>query len=118
MQAFRSDLVTFDWQSVLVQNDINKSFDNYMSGFSYLYDKHFPVKTFTYKEKHHNKPYITAGIRKSIKHRNKLQKLYAKWPLTYGTQFKRYRNTLTATIKAAKDNYYKSKLTQHWCTCT
>ena len=88
---------------------LNNSFENYMNFFLKLYDKHFPQKQFTFKEKH-NKPYITQAIQQSIKHRNKLQKLYAKWPITYGKIFKDYRNTLTSTIRAAKENYIKSKL--------
>ena len=39
-----------------------------------------------------------------------LERLYAKWPLTYDKQFKHYRNTLTSVIRAAKNDYYKSKL--------
>lgn len=39
--------------------------------------------------------------------------MYAKWPLTYGIYFKKYRNTLTATLRAAKENYYKSKLKEN-----
>ena len=59
------------------------------------------------------KPYITAGIIKSIKHCNNLQKIYAKWPLTYETTFIKYINMLTAIVTVAKNNYYKSKLSQH-----
>ncbi len=75
-----------------------------------LYNDHFPLKSFSIKEKHYGKPYITPGIIQSIKHRNKLQKLFAKWPLTYETQFKKYRNMLTTIIRTARENYVKSKL--------
>lgn len=80
--------------------------------FKNLYDTHFPVKSFPIKKKHFGKPYITPGIMKSIKYRNKLQKLFARWPLTYGTIFRKYRNTLTTVIRTAKANYFKSKLSQ------
>lgn len=58
----------------------------------YIYNTHFTIKSFEIKEKHFGKPYITPGIIRSIKHRNKLQKLFAKWPLSYETTFKKYRN--------------------------
>ena len=61
-----------------------------MEKFKGLYNIHFPIRSFKIKEKHFGKPYITPGIIKSIKHRNKLQKLYAKWPLSYEAIFKRY----------------------------
>lgn len=84
----------------------------YFDKFVSLYNSHFPLKTFLVKEKHLGKPYITPGIQKSINHRNKLQKLYAKWPLTYETIFKKYRNMLTKIIRVAKENDLKSKLIQ------
>lgn len=56
--------------------------------FSELYNKHFTVKQL-------------------IRQRNKLQKLYAKWPLTYEATFKSLRNKVTSTIRSAKENYYK-----------
>lgn len=73
--------------------------------FEDFYNRHFPLKSFWITEKHLGKPYITPGIIKSIKRRNKLQKLFAKWPLTY-------RNMLTTIIRTARDNYVKSKLHQ------
>lgn len=39
-----------------------------------------------------------------------MQKLFAKWSLTYGNQFRQYRCTLTSIIRAAKENLYKNKL--------
>lgn len=112
-EAFKSDLSNYNWMSDMVADDVNASFDNYMKKFLNLYNHHYPLKQFTCKEKHINKPYITPAIKTSIKHRNKLQKLYAKWPLTYGKTFKQYRNTLTSLIRSAKENYYKSKLKEN-----
>lgn len=68
------------------------------------------MKTNSIKDKFLDKPYITSTIKKSIRKRNKLQKLYTKWPLTYEATFKRYRNTLTSVIRAARNNYYNSGL--------
>ena len=96
----------------MTPGDVDKSFDTYMRHFLQIYNKHFPVKTSAIKEKHYGKPYITSAIKNSIKHRNRLQRLYAKWPLTYGKIFKQYRNTLTSVIREAKINYNKSRITE------
>ncbi len=48
---------------------------------------------------------------KLIKQRIKLQSLYAKWPLTFETAFKSFRNKITSIIRSAKENYYENKLT-------
>lgn len=89
-------------------NDVNLSFDNYIKIVLKLYNKYFSLKEHTYKEKHNDKLYITRAI-KPIKHRNTLQKLYAKWPRTAKIS-KQYGNMLTSVIRAAKENYCKSKL--------
>lgn len=111
ISAFREDLKNFKWAEELCNVDGSENlFNSYLDKFKCLYDKYFPIKSFVIKEKHLGKPYITPGIIKSLKHRNKLQKLYAKWPLTYEKIFKNYRNTLTAVIREAKDSYFKNKL--------
>ena len=108
---FKEDLKNFDWISELAYAEgIENLFTSYMEKFKSFYNNNFPLKSFSIKEKHYGKPYITPGIIKSIKHRNKLQKLYAKWPLTYETTFKKYRNMLTTVIRKAKQDYCKSKL--------
>ena len=109
ISAFKSDLTHYNWNT-LENNDVNYIFDKYVFKFVEILDRHFPKNTITIKEKHLGKPYITPAIRKSIKQRNKLQQLYAKWPLTYEAQFKSYRNKLTTVIRAAKQNYYQNKL--------
>lgn len=109
ISSFKSELTNYNW-NLFKNSDVNYVFDNYALKIVELFDKHFPKNTVVIKEKHIGKPYITPAIRKSIKQRNKLQQLYAKWPLTYETQFKSFRNKLTAVIRAAKQNYYLSKL--------
>lgn len=113
INAFKLDLINFKRNLWVMDGDVDTIYNKYMQTFSVLYDKHFPIKTTTFKEKHTDKPYITQSIKNSIKQRNKLQALYAKWPLTYERTFKNYRNTLTSSIRAAKNAYYKSLLHQH-----
>ena len=110
INSFKSALSNFKWEDLLTGQDVNNDFDIYMNTFTQLYNRYFYVREYKVKKEHTSKPYITEGIRKSIKHRNKLQKLSAKWPLTYEKEFKRYRNMLTSIIKTAKDSYYKSTL--------
>ena len=109
ISAFKSELTDYDWNN-MQSNEVNYIFDNYVFHFLELFNKHFPKTTIKIKENHVGKSYITPAIIKSIKHRNKLQKLYAKWPMTYEAQFKSYRNKLTEVIRAAKHNYYLDKL--------
>ena len=107
INAFKSDLASFNWKPLPLNNDTNGTFDSYISKFLELYNKNFPKTIIKIKEKHMNKPYITHEIKNYIKHRNKLQKLYAKWPLTYDRIFKSYRNKVNSIIKKAKEDYFK-----------
>lgn len=113
IDSFKLDLASYQWEQVMKSQDVNEDYDNYFKKFTDLYKKHFITKTVNLKGKFLNKPYITSAIKTSIRHRHKLQKLYAKWPLSYGEEFKTYRNTLTTVIREAKSNYYKNMLNQH-----
>ena len=110
INSFKTSLVDYKLRDEMTGDDVNVDFDTYIKNFLNLYNNHFPVKQFTIKEKHIIKPYITIAIKTSIKQRNKLQKLSAKWPLTYLKLYKEYRNRLTNIIRAAKQNYHKSSL--------
>lgn len=94
-------------------NNVDEDFNIYMDAFQGLYNHNFPVKIYEIKGKHVGKPYITPAIVKSIRQKDKLQRLYAKWPITYEQQFKKYRNSLTSVIKAAKKNYMNSRLNEN-----
>ena len=59
-----------------------------------------------------NKQYITAEIKQLIKRKNKLAKLYAKYPITYENTYKDFRNNLTSEIRNSKRKYYEEKLTE------
>lgn len=83
-------------------NEINYIFDKYVSKFLEFHNIHFPKTFIKVKENHVRKQYITPAIIKSMKHRNNLQKLYAKWPVTYDAQFKSYSSKLTKVIRAVK----------------
>lgn len=63
--------------------DVDEDFVKYLKNFPNLYINNFTVKTNSVKDTFLDKPYITNTIKKSIKKRSKLQKLYADWPLTY-----------------------------------
>jgi hypothetical protein len=66
-------------------------------------------------------PWITAGIKTSIKIKNNLYKKYVKTKsLYYHTKFKIYRNKLNHLIKISKTEYYNKQLldeTEHDINC-
>ena len=57
-----------------------------------------------------SKPWITSGLLKSTK---KKDKLYKKWLQSWTPQaeskYKKYKNKFTSVMRAAKNNYYNNK---------
>ena len=45
-----------------------------------------------------------------IKEKNRLQKLAAKWPISYGPSYRKIRNKVTESIRIAKNKYFKDRL--------
>ncbi|ELT87714.1 hypothetical protein CAPTEDRAFT_213070 [Capitella teleta] len=70
------------------------------------------IKDHTYSRKSFkDKKWITAGLKISIKHKNRLYKKFLTKPnqINEGA-YKRYKNKLLATIELAKKTYYTEKL--------
>ena len=72
--------------------DVNSSFDTFSTNFLTLFDKYFPYVRISRKA-FKDKPYITSGIKVSIRHRNKLFKKYLNNPNEINrAAFKQFRN--------------------------
>ena len=89
---FRNDLLTADWSQI--DDNPNVNYNNFINKFSQLYDKNFPIKESFIKIKDVNSPWITKGLKKTSKFK---QKLYIKFlknknPITE-------MNTLISRIK-------------------
>ena len=110
IERFKSELTNYKWEEEITSSGVDDDFDKYITTFTSLYDKNFQIKEYRIKDANADKPYITSAIRQSIKQRNKLQKLSARWPLTYARQFKKYRNILTTVIREAENKYYTETL--------
>ena len=90
--------------------DVDQCYNAFIDKISLLFEQACPIKNIEVKSPDLAKPYITAEIKNQIKEKHKLQRLYNKYPLTYGQQFCKVRNKLNNTIRAVKSNYYKRKL--------
>lgn len=73
---FTAELQEYNCVAAMTSTCVSDCLDVYVTKFSNIYNKYFPIKTFLIKDKYSNKPQITQGLRKSIKQRNRLQKLH------------------------------------------
>jgi hypothetical protein len=77
-ELLEADVSNIDWYNVLPNdNNVNNLFQSFHSEILKVVDRHAPVTRISRNEvKTMSKPWITSGIRKSIKRKNKLYKKY------------------------------------------
>ena len=80
-ENFILDLLNIDWPDIINidQNDVNSSFNSFETTINALIEQYMPIKKMSKNEiKQLYKPWITNGIRNSIRRREKLYKKFIK----------------------------------------
>ena len=114
-EDFILDLLDIDWNTTLQtnKNDPNFSFNQFYEKINCIIDNHLPLKKVSKKElKQQFKPWITTGIRKSIKVRDKLFNKYINSKNhnkeLIHNEYKRYRNLIVSLTRLSEKKYYQS----------
>jgi hypothetical protein len=112
---FRQDIANCDWQEIFTQHDTNTAFNLFHQEVKSIYDVAFPIKKV--KTKYYTrKPWLSMGLKNSIKLKNKLYVQYKKCSSVYNeTKYKNYRNKINKLIKIAEKKYYEDKLESNKC---
>lgn len=98
-----ADLSSVNWNALFSNesSDVNKVFSSFYNKFNKLVNKHAPMKTISNrKAKQFSKPWITKGLRKSIRVKNKL------YALDDRVKYKMYRNRICTLTRISKQQYY------------
>jgi len=113
INSFKDMLNETNWDFVLDKNDTQTAYTMFANKTTELYNKAFPIKTLNIGNRPFN-PWMTKGIKKSIKHKNKLYLFYRKKKTVYNEiRYKMYKNRLKHTIVAAKKMYYQNLLLEN-----
>lgn len=81
INSFVEDINDETFQQAIDQDDPKKSYNSFMEIFQEKYNKHFPLKkSKTTKIRLNKSPWITQGIVKSSRTKNKLYKRIIKYP--------------------------------------
>ena len=84
--------------------NINKSFSRFYKNINRLINKHAPLKDVSKRRlKLLTKPWLTKGIRRSIRVKNNLF-----FNSNWNKYKQKYRNKLTALIRLSKQKYYQN----------
>ena len=94
-QSFKNDLINVNWHQIETLEDPDTSYNNFSKIFSELYNKNFPINEYNLKTKDLNNPWMSKGLKKSSKLK---QKLYIKFlknkTLQNEETYKNYKNLL------------------------
>ena len=104
--AFLDDLNKVDWNAIYRTQDTQEAFSQFHHVLLSLFNKNFPRKKI--KIRYYNKkPWLSEGLKLSIKHKNKLYHKNLKCKTAYNeVMYKTYRNKLKHVLaKAEKDHY-------------
>ena len=95
--------------------NVNTIFESLYSKLTDVIDKHAPVKELSKKEiKFSSKPWITKGIKTSIKEKNRLFKKYLKTKSPYDrSKYKLFRNKLSKILCTSKKINYNKYFTNN-----
>ena len=109
------DVQAIEWDNIFKENDINEIFDSFYSITTNTIDKHAPLKKLSKKEaKFQSKPWISQGIQKSIKTKNKLFNCYLRnKSQSNHSKYKMYRNKLKHILNVSKKIYYNEYFSYH-----
>ena len=69
--AFKAALSNHDWQEVYVEN-ANDSYNAFFYTFLAFYNQHCPLKEFKQTSRRKGKPWLTKGLEKACKKKNRL----------------------------------------------
>ena len=113
IKAFNHRLLSINWDEIKNCDDPNEAYKQFFNIFNSIYDIYFPKVFVRLKTKHIQSPWITKGIAKSSKRK---QKLYEKF-LKHRTRetelaYKSYKNLFESLKKKAKKKYYSVKISK------
>ena len=88
---------------------VQNLYDNFSAKISNAYNHVFPVIEVKKKLLDISKPYINSELKKLVREKHKLKKLFDKYPYTYGTSYKEIRNKVSRLLKKSKQSYFSDK---------
>ena len=104
-ECFINDVLDTDWDNSMTYGSVDKCFSSFYNKFNKLINKHAPLKILSRrKAKQFSKPWITKGLRKSIKIKNRL---FYSGDIS---KYKLYRNRIVSLSRLSKRLYYEAYL--------
>nr|CAI5843030.1 unnamed protein product [Callosobruchus analis] len=101
------------WEDVTACDDSQTAYSKFIDKLNHYIDQTTQLTHTTNKQFKKIKPWITAGLMTSIRHRDSLKKhLLKNHSLELEQRYKEYRNKTHALIRKTKNLYYENKITE------
>lgn len=111
LNRFKDALMKEQWDNVYSTNNVNKAYELFVEKYLWLYNKNCPIKTMNNRARNNKKPWLTKGISKACKKKNKLYRDFVKYRTANAEKkYKAYKNKLTSIMRRAKKDYYTNLL--------
>ena len=100
-----------DWENLYSISNPNDTYEYFLNVFSGIYDLASPLKTFSVKRKTLQNPWMSKGLLKSSKRKQKsYEKFVKKRSPRNENIYKAYKSLFETLKKNSKKNYYKRHL--------
>ena len=114
IQKLNNALQITNWTSILNDTSVDAAYDKFLDIYTSLQNEHLPLLTTKFnKYKHKLKSWITKGILKSLKTKDKLFKKMCRLKHINNTTYEfnkikydKYKQMLHKVLRAAKQNYW------------
>ena len=112
-QAFLTGIQEMDWGQLLGCHGTQTCFTKFHEKLTALHNKYFPLTRMKWKY-NNRKPWLSDGLKSSIKHKNKLYHIYRKMNSVYNeTTYKIYKSKLQRLLKTAEKIHYQDLLLKY-----
>ena len=112
-EEFYHAVSTTNWDEIDRATDTQQAFDLFHSQLTDLYNKHFP-KVRIKKKYSNRKPWLSEGLKNSIRHKNKLYVKCKKVKSAFNEElYKTYKRKLQQLMKVAEKHYYHDLLVKY-----
>ena len=114
LKDFKETLLNVDWDSVLTEKDPNTAYNEFSRIFLLHYDIFFPKKKIKIKKKNLASPWITKGIVKSSKRKQKLYEKFLKRKTPQNEEtYKNYKRLFETIKHKSKAIYFNDQLRKY-----
>ena len=114
IELFKQELYKTSWDDVINNKNPNDAYNYFSHKLIVLYDKYFPKQNIRIYKKDLQSPWITRGIKKSSKRK---QKLYVKFLKNRNSknelEYRNLKKLFESIKKLAKKNYFSSLILKH-----